>query len=54
VVVAIVALLLVGAAAWVFSSLNPGTSDELPAVNYPVVEGDLGSHLEQLQRSVEK
>lgn len=48
-----IALLIVGSAVWAFFALGSIVPEEQPPVEYPVVEGDLGSHLEQLQRSVE-
>jgi serine/threonine protein kinase len=48
-VAAVVALLLV-ATAWV---VTRPPADPTPTPSYPAVEGDLGVHLEQLQRSVE-
>ena len=36
----------------IFFATRPG-AEEAPAPTYPAVEGELGTHLEQLQRSVE-
>ena len=49
IVLAVVAL-SVGAIV-AFGAIRP---EEQPAVTYPRVDGDLGTHLEQLQRSVER
>ena len=52
IVTIIVALLVAAAIAWWAVTSTPPAPDFAP-VNYPAVDGDLGRHLEQLQRSVE-
>ena len=52
IVTIIVALLVAAAIAWWAVTSTPPAPDFAP-VNYPTVDGDLGRHLEQLQRSVE-
>lgn len=50
--IGVVLALLIGAGIWFAVTTLTSNSTDTPAVQYPAVEGELGDHLEQLQRSV--
>lgn len=53
IVAAVVLVLTVGVVAWSNTQNQPATQSDPQSPNYPVVPGPLGTHLQQLQESVE-